>query len=39
MGAPALAVVPDSLEQAGRILTERGFTLIDQGTLRDERYD
>ncbi|RME37510.1 MAG: acetolactate synthase [Planctomycetota bacterium] len=38
-GSPALAVVPDSLEQAGRVLSERGFTLIDQGTLREGSYD
>lgn len=38
-GTAALAVVTDNLEEAIKVLTERGFDVLDQGDLLDTRYD
>lgn len=36
-GSPAIAVLPDSIEQAIRVLRERGFEVLGQQDLLDER--
>ena len=36
-GNPAIAVLPDSIEQAVRVLREEGFELLNQQDLLDER--
>lgn len=36
-GSPAIAVLPDSIEQAVQLLRERGFEVLDQQDLLDER--
>jgi hypothetical protein len=38
-GHAAIAVLPDNIEQAVRVLREKQFDLLDQGDLRDCRYD
>lgn len=38
-GDAAIAVVCDNMEEAIRILGERGFELLDHAGLRDARYD
>ena len=38
-GSAAIAVVSDNMEEAIRILRERGFELLDHADLRDVRYD
>lgn len=38
-GCPAIAVLPDNIEQAVCILRERGFDVLDQQDLLEARYD
>ncbi len=38
-GSAALAVLPDSIEQAVQVLRERGFELLDEQDLRDVRHE
>ena len=38
-GSPAIALVPDSMEQSVKILRERGFELLDQSALYEARYE
>ena len=38
-GFPAIAVLPDDLDQGICVLRERGFDLLDQSDLYDERYE
>jgi len=37
-GAPAIALLPDSIEQAICVLRERGFDVLDQADLLDARH-
>ena len=36
-GSSAIAVLPDNIEQAVRVLRERGFDVLDQQDLLEER--
>jgi len=36
-GHPAIALLPDNLDSAARVLAERGYTLLDESDLMSER--
>ncbi len=37
LGHPALALLPDNIDAAARVLNERGYTLLDEADLLSER--